>query len=78
MCGGKGFLNTKVICHSEEVSTAHARMNASKRELLKDVLDEHDLYSKPAQIYNVDKTGVLFDYKVLNVVSKTGVQENLI
>ena len=60
-------------------STAHVRMNAINREtlqqyfsLLKDVLDEHDLHSKPAQIYNVDETGVPFDYKVPNVVAKVG------
>ncbi len=40
--------------------------------LLKDVLDEHELHSAPAQVYNIDESGIPFDYKVPNVVAKTG------
>jgi len=60
-------------------STAHVRMNAINKEtmeqyfsLLKDVLDEHELHSAPAQVYNIDESGIPFDYKVPNVVAKTG------
>ena len=40
--------------------------------MLKDVLDEHDLHSAPAQVYNIDETGIPLDYKVPNVLAKTG------
>ena len=49
-------------------STAHVRMAAMNREtmqdyftLLKDTLETHDLVSRPAQIYNVDESGVPFN-----------------
>ena len=32
-------------------------------ELLKDVLEEHDLMESPGQIYNVDETGMLLDHR---------------
>ena len=48
--------------------TAHIRMDAINSDtlrqyftLLNDVLTKHDLHSKPAQIYNVDKSGIPFD-----------------
>ena len=60
-------------------STGHVRMDAINREtinqyfdLLKNVLDEYDLLASPAQIYNVDESGMPFDFKTPNVVAKTG------
>ena len=41
-------------------------------DLLKNVLDEYDLLASPAQIYNVDESGMPFDFKTPNVVAKTG------
>ena len=38
-------------------------------ELLKKVLDEHDLTDKPGQIYTCDETGMPFDARPLNVVT---------
>ena len=60
-------------------STAHSRMDAINKEtlshyfkLLKDVLDECGLLDNPAQIYNVDESGVPFDFKTPNVVAEIG------
>ena len=46
-------------------STAHSRMDAINKEtlsyyfkLLKDVLDECGLLDNPAQVYNVDESGI--------------------
>ena len=39
---------------------------------LQDVLDTHKLANHPAQIYNVDESGMPLDFKTLNVVAKTG------
>ena len=62
-------------------STAHVRMDAMNREtmrdyftLLKDTLETHDLVSRPAQIYNVDESGVPFNPRPLKVVSEKGRQ----
>ena len=40
--------------------------------LLKNVYDEYDLHLNPAQIYNVDESGVPFDCRAPNIVAKTG------
>lgn len=39
---------------------------------LKEVLEEHDLMDCPGQLYNVDETGMLFDHRAPNVVTKKG------
>ena len=56
--------------------TAHIRMDAINSNtirqyftLLNDVLTKHDLHSKPAQIYNVDESGIPFDPRAPNVVA---------
>ena len=60
-------------------STAHARMDAINQEtltqyfgLLKDVLDECNLTDCPGQIYNVDESGIPFDFKTPNIVAERG------
>ena len=57
-------------------TTAHVRMDAMNREtvehyfsLLHDVLSTHDLLDKPAQIYNVDESGVPLNPSPPKVVS---------
>ena len=62
-------------------STAHVRMDAMNREtmqdyftFLKDTLETHDLVSRPAQIYNVDESGVPFNPRPPKVVSEKGRQ----
>ena len=62
--------------------TAHVRMDAVNSEtltqyftLLRDVLTEHDLFAKPAQIYNVDESGIPFDPRAPNVVAKKGTKK---
>ncbi len=59
--------------------TAHIRMNAVTREviegyydLLEETLREHNLTNSPAQIYNMDKSGVPLDHRPPNVVAKRG------
>jgi len=41
-------------------------------DLLEGTLQEHDLTNKPAQIYNVDESGMPLDHRPLNVVAKSG------
>ena len=41
-------------------------------EMLKDVLTEHNLMNSPAQIYNVDETGMRLDHRAPRVVTKRG------
>ena len=60
-------------------STAHIRMDAMNQEtidhyfsLLHDTLVTHELLNKPAQIYNVDETGIPFNPFPLNIVSTEG------
>lgn len=60
-------------------STAHVRMDAVNREtmdqyfaLLKDVMEEHSLFDKPSQIYNVDESGVPLDPRSPNIVATKG------
>ena len=62
-------------------TTAHVRMDAINREniqnyydLLKDVLDEHNLMDHPVQIYNMDETGVPFDPRPPKVVAPKGLR----
>lgn len=43
--------------------------------LLNDVLTKHDLHSKPAQIYNVDESGIPFDPRAPNVVATRGTKK---
>ena len=60
-------------------STAHIRMNSVNREsmesyfnLLEDTLSEHDLMNHPAQIYNMDESGMPLDARPPNVIAKRG------
>ena len=60
-------------------STAHIRMDSVNREsmeghfnLLEDTLKEHDLMNRPAQIYNMDESGMPLDAHPPNVVAKRG------
>ena len=60
-------------------TTAHVRMDAMNKEtinhyfsLLYDTLSTNGLLNKPAQIYNVDKSGVPFNPRPPNVVSPKG------
>jgi hypothetical protein len=62
--------------------TAHVRMNDVNSETLKqyftllnDVLTEQDLHSKPAQVYNVDESGIPFDPRAPNVVATKGMKK---
>ena len=43
--------------------------------LLNDVLTEHDLHSKPAQVYNVDESCIPFDPRAPNVVATKGMKK---
>ena len=70
MGGGEGFLN---------VSPSSHWMDAVNREtmdqyfaLLKDVMEEHSLFDKPSQIYNVDESGVPLDPRSPNIVATKG------
>ena len=63
----------------QEDSPAHIRMDAMDQEtidhyfsLLHDTLVNHDLLNKPAQIYNVDETGIPFNPFPLKIVSTKG------
>lgn len=40
--------------------------------LLKEFLSEHNLEANPAQIYNVDESGIPLDFKTPNIVTQTG------
>ena len=60
-------------------STVNVRMDAINKEtidpyfsLLKEVLDTYQLVDDPAQIYNVDESGMPLDFKTPNVVAETG------
>ena len=41
-------------------------------ELLKKVLEENDLMDKPAQLYNMDETGMPLEHRAPNIVTKKG------
>ena len=63
-------------------NTAHIRMDAINSEtmdhyfdLLKSTLTDHDLMNAPAQVYNVDESGMPLDPKAPNVVAKTGTKK---
>ena len=60
-------------------STAHIRMDSVNREsmegyfnLLEDTLKEHDLMNRPAQIYNMDESGMPLEARPPNMVAKRG------
>ena len=40
--------------------------------LLKSILDDYDLGCKPAQIYNMDETGIPLDHRSPRVLAKKG------
>jgi len=44
-------------------------------DLLEDTLKKHNLLYCPAQIYNVDESGIPLDPKAPNVVAKTGMKK---
>ena len=57
-------------------ATAHVRMNAVNREtiesyyaLLKDILEAQDLMDRPAQLYNMDESGMPLDPRPPNIVT---------
>ena len=59
--------------------TAHCRMDAMSKEsiegyydLLEDTLSEHDLFNAPAQLYNMDESGVPLSPRTPNVIEKRG------
>jgi len=41
-------------------------------QMLRDVLTEHNLLNSPAQIYNVDETGMPMDHRPPRVLTKRG------
>ena len=43
--------------------------------LLNEVLTEHNLHSKPGQIYNVNESGIPFDPRAPNVVTTRGMKK---
>ncbi len=58
-------------------ATANVRMDCVNPEaigsyfdLLKEVLQEHNLMESPGQIYNVDETGMPFDHRPPKVITK--------
>ena len=60
-------------------ATANVRMNCLNKEtmaqyfsMLKDVLLEHNLLDSPAQIYNVDETGMPLDHRAPKVMTMRG------
>ena len=62
----------------DSIGTAHMEAMANRGaiakyfKLLKEVLDEHALIEKPAQIYNVDELGIPLDHHPPRVVVKKG------
>ena len=66
-------------------STAHIHMKSVNREsmesyfnLLEDTLSEHDLMNHPAQIYNMDESGMPLDARPPNVIAKRGQKRSAI
>ena len=60
-------------------STAHCRMDAMSKEavegyydLLEDTLSEYDLFNAPAQLYNMDESGMPLSPRTPNVIAKRG------
>ena len=60
-------------------ATANVRMNCLNKEttaryfsMLKDVLLEHNLLDSPAQIYNVNETGMPLDHRAPKVMTMRG------
>jgi len=62
---GDATANVRMDCLSNETMLQYFQM-------LGDVLTEHNLLNSPAQIYNVDKTGMPLDHRPLRVLSKRG------
>ena len=63
-------------------SSAHSRMDAMNEEtvkqyfdLLEDTLKELDLVSRPAQVYNVDESGMPLDHRAPNIIAKRGARK---
>lgn len=63
-------------------STAAVRLACTSAEtlrnyfgLLREVLYENDLMDKPAQLYNVDETGMPLEHSAPNVIAKKGVKK---
>ena len=63
-------------------NTAHSRMNAMNLEtvkqyfdLLEDTLKELDLLLCPAQVYNVDESGMPLDPRAPNICAQRGVKK---
>ena len=59
--------------------TAHVRMDSTNKEaiekyynLLEETLKEHNLMNTPAQIYNMDESGMPLDPRPPNVIAKRG------
>ena len=56
-------------------ATAHVRMNAVNKEtidgyfdLLEETLNVHGLMNSPGQLYNMDKSGIPFDFRPPNII----------
>ena len=68
------------LCLRRGDRTAAVRMEAMKKKdaldnyflLLKSILDDYDLGCKPAQIYNMDETGIPLDHRSPRVLAKKG------
>ena len=63
-------------------NTSFLRMDAINGDTIKqyfdhleDILTEHNLKDLPAQIYNMDESGMPLDPKGLNVVTKRGAKK---
>lgn len=62
---GDATANVRMDCVNQAVISSYF-------DLLKSVLQEHELMQSPAQIYNVDETGVPLDHRPPNVLAKRG------
>ena len=67
------------LSHRRGDPTAHVRMNAVNKqvidnyyELLEDILTEHNLLDSPAQIYNMDESGIPLNPRPPNIVARRG------
>ena len=56
-----------VLC---KTSSRPAKRNIWTGYLLKDVMEEHSLYNKPSQIFNVDESEVPLDLRTPNIVAQ--------
>ena len=62
---GDATANVQMDCVSPETMKQYF-------DLLKDILDEHDLMASPGQIYNVDETGMPLDHQPPKTVTQKG------